>query len=113
MKKHIKKLWLKELRSGRYSQGKDALVKEHENQPTQFCCLGILTNLYVEETGDAMVWERTKTTLDEAVVKWAGLNSDDPEIEPDQIMGYRLASYKNDVEEKNFLEIADMIEKNL
>ena len=70
MNAKVKKLWVEALKSGEYFQGKGQLViepkdmgyaldikeAEAETGDTLFCCLGVLTNIYVEETGDTDAW---------------------------------------------------------
>lgn len=78
MNKRIKNLWVKALRSGKYLQTKGILHKKSRGYD-KFCCLGVLTNLYVEETGDDSAWYYpdtdgdTRDCLHDNVVKWAGL----------------------------------------
>lgn len=43
LRPEVKKLWMDALRSGRYSQGREALRRDD-----QFCCLGVLCDLYRE-----------------------------------------------------------------
>jgi hypothetical protein len=44
MKHQIKKRWVEALRSGKYKQGKDYLCRDGD-----FCCLGVLCELAVED----------------------------------------------------------------
>ena len=110
MNPRIRKLWVKALRSGEYAQGTGTLVEENDH--TQFCCLGVLTNLYVEETGDSSAWyavpktETVAAILENSVVGWAELDDEDP------MLGDDYASTLND-SGKSFDEIADLIEKHL
>ena len=46
MKQEIKEKWVSALRSGEYKQGKEGLRIYNE-----FCCLGVLCDLYIKETG--------------------------------------------------------------
>lgn len=111
MKPRIKKLWIEALRSGEYKQGKYRLVNER-GTPTKFCCLGVLTNLYVEATGDADVWERRDNTLDYAVQRWAGLIGPNPWLGP---LDNAEGSSAIDLNDNGvpFPEIADLIEEYL
>ena len=45
MKKDIKEKWVKALRSGEYKQGKYVL----RSQADEYCCLGVLCDLFVKE----------------------------------------------------------------
>jgi len=56
MKKEIADKWVKELRSGKYKQAREQLKKEYpkgselnKDCTTGFCCLGVLTNMFMEE----------------------------------------------------------------
>lgn len=121
MKPRIKKMWLKALRSGKYAQCEGQLVDESNPKTTKFCCLGVLTNLYVEETGDAGAWvpedgidEYTQATvLDDAVVVWAGLPDENPDVkgisDKDGYAYDTLAEMNDD--KCSFKEIAKVIEK--
>jgi hypothetical protein len=95
MRPEIKQLWIEELRSGRYEQGREALKDGDE-----YCCLGVLCELAREAgVGD---WQNdgsrahfnptpdagleaspgfsSWSQLPEAVAKWAGLDSCNPGI---------------------------------
>ena len=104
MKDRIKELWLEALRSGEYEQGTNKLVIE--NGETQFCCLGVLTNLYVEETGDAEVWEISTAVLSDKVRNWAGIRDNNPSLQLDD--GNESAAVMND-SGYDFDKIADAI----
>lgn len=84
MNQQIKEQWVAALLSGEYQQTKNVL---HDSEG--FCCLGVLADLYLKETGG--LWESDgrhnyifpdywDKVLPEEVVKWAGLNSDNPEV---------------------------------
>lgn len=49
MKKEIAKRWVKELRSGKWNKGFNSLCVEDDNGECSFCCLGVLTEMYIEE----------------------------------------------------------------
>jgi hypothetical protein len=51
MKPEIKAMWLDALRSGEYQQGQGVLRSENN----EYCCLGVLCDLYQKQTGD-MHW---------------------------------------------------------
>lgn len=106
MDKRVKKLWVDALKSGEYEQGHDRLLIPGDKYD-KFCCLGVLTDLYVRETKDSSVWTKNNYLLDELVVRWAGLDSDDPKI------GKSFACIYNDEEKLSFKKIANLIEKNL
>ena len=67
MNQDIKKIWVDELRSGKYKQGRTRL-----KQGDKFCCLGVLCEI-AKEFG--LAENESITVLDEAHKKWAGLPS--------------------------------------
>ena len=71
MKKSIMKKWVKALRSGEYKQGRFKLCDGNN----YFCCLGVLTNLYVEENGNAKKAWKHNGSLSPIVQKWSGVNT--------------------------------------
>lgn len=112
MNQEIKKLWVEALRSGRYQQTKKRLRDEDG-----FCCLGVLCEVYREQTGigqwkDGKYFETSRTNdtdghgLPEAVQEWAGLDDPLPNAG-----AYRLY-WEND-NRADFPAIAKMIEENL
>jgi hypothetical protein len=84
MKPWIKQKWIDALRSNEYVQGSDALCSDDR---TEFCCLGVLTDIYAKEHGinfDATT-EHLKDvanaeTLSTEVRRWAGLEESNPHI---------------------------------
>jgi len=86
MNQDIKQRWVDALRSGEYEQGLGCL---HNSSDNSFCCLGVLTDLYIKEHGQQ--WHRpnirTRLTfqgedaiLPHGVMQWAGLNSACPRV---------------------------------
>lgn len=68
--KHLQK-WIEALESGKYEQGKKQL-----RSGDSFCCLGVLTDLYIRENGlDWGKWADEGLLLDE-VCDWAGISTD-------------------------------------
>lgn len=105
MNKRVKKLWIRALRSGKYTQAKDVL-----RDGDSFCCLGVLCDLHSgtrngAEWSDEFYMGRSGT-LPQAVVDWADLPSGDPEV------GRTTLSALND-QGVSFADIADRIEKYL
>lgn len=119
----VKELWLKALRSGEYQQTHGSL-----KTTCGFCCLGVLTDLYIKEKaapegrearwerhmgglsfvlrdGEGVV-ERIETFLPSVVAKWADVSG--------------VFSHTSDLNQlvnmndtgKTFSEIADHIERN-
>lgn len=129
MKPEIKELWLKALRSGEYTQHQTAL-RGTEDGTTGYCCLGVLCDVYLTETGQG-VWvgptfivndnpifrpdDESSTELPRSVMEWAGLNSTDPTVPfvddthegADKGFVYLAALNDSDVP---FVQIADIIE---
>ena len=122
MNPRIKQRWLEALRSGEYKQ-----TTENLQDNNGFCCLGVLCDLHAKERG--MDWVRLNDnyelygeaqTLPLSVQEWAGLDNDvvgmvDFEYERDGVMYVKSESLPelNDTWDKNFNEIADLIETQL
>lgn len=111
MKKDIKDLWLKALKSCKYKQGKRALRIKNK-----YCCLGVLCDIYKKE--NHIRWKKLRdadgyyflfddgAVLPPQVINWAGLKNCNPKI-----LNKSLSEYNDDG--KTFKEIADLIEKYL
>lgn len=125
MKKEIKALWVKALKSGKYKKGIQQLKTDKG-----YCCLGVLTDLYINKTGYKKGWDgklahATDAQLPKKVMKWAGLKEADPKVEfksrklDSDAMGNsdgsnrRTLSVINDKTKKNFSQIADIIKAQL
>jgi len=122
MNPRIKQRWLEALRSGEYKQ-----TTENLRDINGFCCLGVLCDLHAKERGTN--WEQLidsyqlygeTQTLPLSVQEWAGLDNDiggmvDFEYESDGVMYVKSDSLPelNDSWNKNFNEIADLIEAQL
>lgn len=121
MNQKIKKEWVTRLRSGAYIQGYGQL-KSEVNDQAYHCCLGVLCEIFSEETG--IEWNgftgRTKTNyflenqemvLPDSVIKWAELEEHNPvvKIENDT---YPLSDL-NDGDQFTFEELANLIENQL
>jgi hypothetical protein len=124
MNPEIRAQWCAALRSGDYPQTDEALYREHEKQghPAGYCCLGVLTALWLKAGHDEMVpdeladnpetsqpvsvWENPEGILSRPVWEWAGLTDGDPGLQP----GFHgNAVYLND-SGYTFAEIADLID---
>lgn len=130
MKKEVKKKWLKALRSGEYDQCKRQLL-DRTAKGDQFCCLGVLCNLYAKEhpgTGfkspkspKSPYWDFFNKTSDlpAKVKKWAGISIeplfiiDEYSRRPIKLTPSEKLIEMNDEQGKNFNQIADWIEENL
>lgn len=79
MNPEIKDKWVEALRSGQYKQCDRTLMRQDEYGNRTFCCLGVLTDLYLQEKN--MQWDFNdvngvpfygKEVLTEQVIVWAG-----------------------------------------
>lgn len=114
MKKTIKQKLCKALRSGDYKQGKHEL----RSADNEYCCLGVLCDLYRKETNKRWVKNEFDDNykmhgdaafLPEEVMEWAGVEDDNLYL---QRGGEQIAaSYLND-RGVPFTEIADLIEES-
>lgn len=111
MNNTVKQSWLEALRSGHYKQGCARL-----HYDSQFCCLGVLVDLYLQEKGlewgpgDEAAYGLSfcgeYAVLPHIVQEWAGLSDENPMVE-----GMPLAIHND--EGASFEEIATIIENNL
>lgn len=85
MNQQIKQKWVDALLSGKYKQGMGMLRSRND----KFCCLGVLCDLYVKETG--AMWSKKASTshymiggiddiLPLEVAEWAGCDQSPPVI---------------------------------
>jgi hypothetical protein len=126
MNPEIRAQWCAALRSGDYKQGREALRRlpeEIQSARPAYCCLGVLTDLWLKAGHDEMVpdeyadadpddppmisvWANVEGCLSRAVVEWAGLDSTDPELKPGL---HGNAVMVNDLG-TTFARIADLID---
>ena len=109
MNQQIKQRWIEALKSGEYQQGWESLCYNNK-----FCCLGVLTDLYIKEHG--LQWHKDVGgcwsldgeggVLPSSVQAWAGLNDANPMILGD------CATDHNDGTNASFEEIAGYIEQD-
>ncbi len=121
MNQVVKDKWVTRLRSDQDVQGFNCLCTTDGKK----CCLGALTDIYIEEYGlawqDEMtgsgqptgskVFEEHWGSLPAVVQQWSGLNDDLPMVEFGG--GPLTLSYLNDKEGLTFEQIADIIEAQL
>lgn len=104
MKKRIKLKWVAALRSGIYAQAVEDL-----RQGDAFCVLGVLCDLYEDETGEDG-FDDDDDLPPSWVSKWAG-------VERNPRLVYSANTYYltelNDVTRLTFSELADLIEAQL
>ncbi|WP_407543741.1 hypothetical protein Q0M94_28465 (plasmid) [Deinococcus radiomollis] len=126
MKPEVKALWTAALRSGEYQQGRMVM----HSPDGKFCCLGVLCDVYAEETG--LTWGKVTNqgSGDQgleflgdvnypppAVRAWAGLTSSDPRLlVPGDHVTRQISELNDGLEPRlplPFAEIADLIEAQL
>lgn len=132
MDSRVKHLWIDALESGDYKQGREAL-----RNGDSFCCLGVLCDLYLKDTGmgewqptsepdrtnfysgkmiepdcdcgRCEIWaDESETELPSAVAKWAGISQDGTFPEPDASLEYNSLIGFND-NGYDFSKIAQII----
>jgi hypothetical protein len=110
MNQRIKKLWVKALRSGKFSQVTGKLRKR-DGHEVGYCCLGVLESLCIQEIGGKFKGglHPNQNLLSAKTMEWAGLNTNDPVLMPRK---HLTASELND-DGNSFASIADRIEKYL
>ena len=129
------KKWVAALRSGQYFQGPNYLKQTDKAGQVRHCCLGVLCELYSQETSGAKFYEYSKGQDDKCwyfggyrdfaaemeelpieVMEWSGITYADGKC----MCRTFDSSYKpcnslaelNDSGRKSFAEIADVIESN-
>ena len=109
MKKVIADMWIQALTSGEYKQTESA-IRINDN----FCCLGVLCNIHAQNHPEIAKKQKFKFEymgyndfLPPAVVKWAGMKSNDGEYSVNQAS----LSEWND-HGYSFQEIAQIIREN-
>jgi hypothetical protein len=103
MNQEIKQRWIQALRSGEYEQGEGGLF-----HCGKFCCLGVLTDLYIKEHGfqwkqdsaDLWSFEDERETLPQSVQDWSGIDA------PDPMICHSFATDLNDYHDASFEDIA-------
>lgn len=117
MNSEVKAKWLSALRSGKYSQTREVL-----RDCKGYCCLGVLTDLYLQERSED--WEQDviegvtyyhfdydAENISSFVIEWAGLDSCDPDVVYNEDLS--TLTTLNDEERLDFNQIADVIEEQL
>jgi hypothetical protein len=120
MKPWIKQQWVDALRSGNYLQGRGELV----SCDNEYCCLGVLTDLYAIEHGleftvntEHLKNQANNDMLSREVMRWAGLDECNPSISSSDV-DYEAYNNPTSLAELNdagagFNRIADYIETQL
>ena len=110
MHKEPKQKWIDALNSGDYEQGKYYLCSKVGSDTTEWCCLGVLTDLYQQETNNkllsfvdntvgAVVYGDSSTHISNEVLEWSGLT----------IEQACVCTKLNDGYNMSFSDIADVI----
>lgn len=116
-----RKLWVNALRSGEYKQCKRVLSNK-----TEYCCLGVLCEVAIKNglevkkvIGDHEIeYDEEHGSLPQSVAEWAGLKSRTGGLKKDaeycETIGRNMDSLANlnDYGNRNFEQIADIIEEN-
>lgn len=118
MKKDIAKIWIDALQSGEYKQGTEYLCADG-----QYCCLGVLCDLYAQNAADNLrivekfkgdsefritYYNHDSEVLPDVVQEWAGMSSNAGKYMDDTLFESSLAS-DND-QGDSFDELAKKIE---
>lgn len=119
----VKRNWLNALESGEYTKTEGALKTESG----AYCCLGVLCDLYIKETGVGF-WKAKENshiiefcnplekTFEEAllpqeVVEWAGLDSSDPYVEDENFELDSLSELNDNTD--TFEEVIQVIREQM
>ncbi len=114
MKTKVKKQWVKALKSGKYKQGKGSLRGERD-----FCCLGVLCDIYIKENKKRWTGFRSLVHLPKQVVEWAGLSEKETLHDDDALADeFNVKIGRKNLADMNdggatFETIAKLIEKKL
>ena len=110
----IQKLWTNALRSGKYKQGKVNLRRNDE-----FCCLGVLCELAVQNNiiaaarpidfSPIFTYDDYAGSLPPSVIEWAEIQQCYAQPQVSEGFLYDL----NDNEDWSFNQLADIIEREL
>lgn len=117
MNPEVKAKWIAALRSEKYPQTTE-LLRDCQG----YCCLGVLTDLYLQERnedwGQDVIegvtyyhFDYDGNNLSAPVIKWSGLDSCDPDVVYEEDL--KTLTYLNDDQRLNFKEIAKIIEEQL
>jgi hypothetical protein len=122
MKKDIKERWVSLARKNKQHHGRGAL----RSRDNKFCPLGMLCEMayadgvigapYFDEDADAYIYggpgaEGSSGVLPKAVMKWAGLEEEDPGLIIDNKR--TTITYANDRSMTSFTKIINAIERQL
>ena len=125
-------MWINALNSGEYRKGRGCLVSEQPCGGDKFCCLGVLSNVFIERSkaGRDFSFEKVDSpyssrlyfdgtdaySLPDIVGEWAGITEDEIEHINTLIdMNDSVSHHKDGAirDKYTFKRIAKYIEKNL
>lgn len=119
MDKKIKKRWVAALNSGKYGQCTGQL-----KSGGKYCCLGVLTELYIKSKKIKNAWSddgdvklspkgkfQSEGYLPKQIMEWAGLKEQDPMYKETTLS--KLNDGSSEVKKRTFKQIAKIIDKNL
>ncbi len=124
MNAEVKKKWVAALKSREYTQAQKRL---REPDTSSYCCLGVLCDLYLKETGEGK-WGldgyfevngvSDRGVPPPAVWEWAGLPDSNPNVDLssydlDLTTGYTESLANGNDAGLTFAQIADVIEAQL
>ncbi|TVZ01250.1 hypothetical protein EAS64_33770 [Trebonia kvetii] len=125
MKPEIRDMWADALESDEYEQGQDRLTIVAPDGSERDCCLGVLCKLAVKagvikrlrvrpDTGHVIYGDETDengSTLPYAVMKWAGLDDNNPNVKYDNGRSHSLAEFNDATDPDGYiphLDFADL-----
>lgn len=117
MKLDIMKKWVRALRSGKFRQFRGGGLRSYDRRTVGYCCLGVLCELHRTSTKTQCEWhgggygvagEHRSSFPVGAVLRWAGLRDENPQLSNNAACGGSAASLNDGG--WSFKEIADAIE---
>ena len=135
MRQEAAQLWTERLRSDKYKQCAERLMRKYADEDdVRHCCLNVLNivamengvKIFIDEKDCAVYWGDKgveEYTIPEPVQEWAGLKSNSARFDDPYLLGFvRAASDNeeaycslancNDILGKNFYQIADLIDEH-
>lgn len=132
MHKNIMEKWVNALRSGKYRKGRNRLCAISKNGNKNWCCLGVLCDLYTAENPNALkssiyfdpwTWKSvthyddnlslpSSATLPDAVARWAGIKTKNGQFTNQRTSQPTCLAELNDCKrnKRSFKRMADIIE---
>lgn len=122
MNEDVKALWVTALLSDEYKQGRKRLTGIKDGVETN-CCLGVLCKVAIAQGLDIGVrtmvygdeqfidYDSEGSVTPKSVMDWAGMTEGNPVVDDEKYGRNSLAEFNDDG--KTFVEIAEIIERNL